>query len=51
MKDFDKALLFYQKTLEIRQRTLESNDVDLIAIYHNIQTVYKLIEDQSKATS
>jgi tetratricopeptide (TPR) repeat protein len=51
MKDFDKALSFYEKALEIGQRKLPPNDSNLIAIYNNIGIVYELMEDHSKATS
>ena len=50
MKDFLKALKFYQKTLAIQQQTLRANHPDLLTTYSNIASVYNNMENGTIAS-
>jgi tetratricopeptide (TPR) repeat protein len=49
MEEYSKALLFYEKALEIRQKTLPPNHPLLATSYNNIGWLYRDIGDYSKA--
>ena len=49
MKDYSKALEFYQKTLAIQEKYLPENHPDLATTYSNIASVYNIMKDYSKA--
>jgi tetratricopeptide (TPR) repeat protein len=49
--DYEKALSFYEKALEIRQKTLPPNHPSLATSYNNIGLVYQNMEEYSKAFS
>ncbi|CAF1334267.1 unnamed protein product [Adineta steineri] len=49
--DYKKAIWYYEKALEIRQKTLPSNHPDLTTSYNNIGSVYKNMGEYSKALS
>ncbi len=51
MEEYSKALLFYEKALEIRQKTLSPNHPDLASSYCNIGCVYRNMNDYPKALS
>ncbi|CAF1038546.1 unnamed protein product [Adineta steineri] len=49
--NYAKAVWYYEKTLEIEQKILSSNDPDLGSSYTNIGTVYSKMGDYLKALS
>ncbi|CAF0851414.1 unnamed protein product [Adineta steineri] len=49
--DYEKAIWYYEKGLEIKQKTLPSNHPSLATSYNNIGLVYKKMEEYSKALS
>ena len=49
--DYEKALWYYEKGLEIRQKTLPPNHPDLATSYNNIGVVYDNMGEYSKALS
>ncbi|CAF1458504.1 unnamed protein product, partial [Adineta steineri] len=46
---YDQAICFYEKSLEIKQKILPENDASLATCYNNIGGVYKNMGDYSKA--
>ncbi|CAF5145027.1 unnamed protein product, partial [Rotaria sp. Silwood1] len=40
MKDYRRALTYYQKGLEIRENKLPKNHPDLAVVYHNLAKLY-----------
>ncbi|CAF0938586.1 unnamed protein product [Adineta steineri] len=51
MREYSKALSFYEQGLVIQQRTLPSNHPLLATSYNNIGFVYENMKDYSKALS
>jgi tetratricopeptide (TPR) repeat protein len=51
MGEYSKALSYYEKALEIRQKTLPSNHPAFLQSYNNIGLVYYHTRDYSKAFS
>jgi tetratricopeptide (TPR) repeat protein len=51
MGEYSKALSYYEKDLEISQKTLPQNHPDLACSYNNIGLVYENIGDFTKALS
>ena len=51
MGEYLKALSYYEKALEIRQKTLPPNHPDLAISYNNIGSVYDKMGEYSKALS
>ena len=51
MGEYSKTLLYYEKALEIDQKTLPPNHPDLATSYNNIGGVYKNTGEYSKAFS
>ena len=49
--DYKMAIEYYEKALEIRQKTLPSNHPDLATSYHSIGSVYRSMGEYSKALS
>ncbi|CAF1553179.1 unnamed protein product, partial [Adineta steineri] len=49
--DYEKAIWYYEKALEIREKTLASNHPLLATPYSNIGSVYKRMGEYSKALS
>jgi tetratricopeptide (TPR) repeat protein len=49
--DYEKALCYYEKSLEIRRKTLPPNHPDLATSYNNIGSVYRNMGEYSKALS
>ncbi|CAF0790511.1 unnamed protein product [Adineta steineri] len=49
--DYEKAIWYYEKALEIEQKTLPSNHPDLAISYNNIGSVYDKMGEYSKALS
>ncbi|CAF3866253.1 unnamed protein product [Adineta steineri] len=49
--DYEKAIWYYEQGLQIRQKTLPSNHLDLAASYHNIGFVYYSMGEYPKALS
>jgi tetratricopeptide (TPR) repeat protein len=49
--EYAEALIFYEKTLEIEQKTLPSNHPNLAISYNNIGNVYNNMGEYSKALS
>jgi tetratricopeptide (TPR) repeat protein len=49
--EYQEAITFYEKSLEIREKTLPPNHPDLAASYNNIGAVYNSMGDYSKALS
>ncbi|CAF1548073.1 unnamed protein product [Adineta ricciae] len=49
--DYEKAIWYHEKGLEIKQKTLPSNHPDLATTYSNIGTVYHKMGEYSKALS
>jgi tetratricopeptide (TPR) repeat protein len=49
--DYEKALSFYEKSLEIRQKTRPPNHPDLAASYNYIGNLYQNMGEYSKALS
>jgi tetratricopeptide (TPR) repeat protein len=49
--EYQEAIIFYEKDLEISQKLLPSNHPDLAASYNNIGAVYFNMGDYSKALS
>ncbi|CAF4105211.1 unnamed protein product, partial [Adineta steineri] len=49
--DYEKAIWYYEKGLEIYQKTLPSNHATLATLYNNIGSVYYKMGDYSKALS
>jgi tetratricopeptide (TPR) repeat protein len=49
--EYQEAIVFYEKSLEIDQKTLPSNHPDLGVSYHNIGLVYESMGDYSNALS
>ncbi|CAF1462350.1 unnamed protein product [Adineta steineri] len=49
--DYQKAIWYYEKALEIEQKTLPSNHPHLATSYNNIGSVYKNMGEYSKALS
>ncbi|CAF1456000.1 unnamed protein product [Adineta steineri] len=49
--DYEKAIWYYEKALEICQKTLPSNHPSLATSYNNIGLVYKNMGEYSKALS
>ncbi|CAF1161747.1 unnamed protein product [Adineta steineri] len=47
--DYKKAIWYYEKALEMRQKTLPSNHPDLATSYNNIGSVYDNMGEYSKA--
>jgi len=51
MGEYSKALSFYEKSFEIRQKTLPPNHPSLATSYNNIAVVFKNMGEYSKALS
>ncbi len=51
MGEYSKALSYYEKDLEISQKTLPANHPDLATSYNNIGGVYRNMGEYSKALS
>jgi tetratricopeptide (TPR) repeat protein len=51
MEEYSEALSFYEKALQIYERTLPPNHPDLIACYGNISQLYETMGEHSKALS
>jgi tetratricopeptide (TPR) repeat protein len=51
MGEYSKALSYYEKALEIRQKTLPANHPSLATSYNNIGLVYDNMGEYSKALS
>jgi tetratricopeptide (TPR) repeat protein len=51
MKQFSVALPYYEKALEIRQKTVSLNHPSLVALYVNIGSLYGLTGKYSIALS
>jgi tetratricopeptide (TPR) repeat protein len=49
--EYQEAITFYEKSLEIREKTLPPNHPDLAASYNNIGLVYDSMREYSKALS
>ncbi|CAF1122957.1 unnamed protein product [Adineta steineri] len=49
--DYEKAIWYYEKALEIREKTLPSNHPHLAGSYNNIGAVYDNMGEYSKALS
>jgi tetratricopeptide (TPR) repeat protein len=49
--DYEKAIWYYEKGLEIYEKTLPPNHPDLATSYNNIGTVYDTMGEYSKALS
>ncbi|CAF0764160.1 unnamed protein product [Adineta steineri] len=49
--DYEKAICYYEKALEIRQKTLPSNHPSFATSYNNIGCVYNKMGEYSKALS
>ncbi|CAF1189899.1 unnamed protein product [Adineta steineri] len=49
--DYEKAIWYYKKALEIDQKTVRSNHSDLAASYNNTGSVYQSMGEHSKALS
>ncbi|CAF0790413.1 unnamed protein product [Adineta steineri] len=49
--DYEKALLYYEQGLEIKQKTLSSNHPNMATSYNNIGTVYYKMGKYSKTLS
>ncbi|CAF0962908.1 unnamed protein product [Adineta steineri] len=49
--DYEKAVWYYEKALEIEQKTLSSNHPDLTTSYNNIGSVYNKMGEYPKALS
>ena len=49
--EYEKAIEFYEKSLEISQKTLPPNHPDLATSYNNIGLVYDNMDEYSKALS
>ncbi|CAF4111032.1 unnamed protein product [Adineta steineri] len=47
--DYNKAIRYYENTLEIQQKTLPSNHCSYAMSYNNIGSVYDIMGDYSKA--
>jgi tetratricopeptide (TPR) repeat protein len=47
--EYQEAITFYEKSLEICKKTLPPNHLDLGALYNNIGLVYEFTGDHSKA--
>ncbi|CAF4340334.1 unnamed protein product, partial [Rotaria sordida] len=48
---YNEAIKFYQKVLDIKEKTLPPNDPDLASSYNNIGAVYDNMGEYSKAFS
>ncbi len=48
---YTEAITYYEKSLEIREKTLPANHPDLASSYNNIGLVYKNMGEYSKALS
>ena len=46
---YEEAVKYYEKSIEINERTLDKNDPDLSAFYNNIASVYNKMGEYSKA--
>ena len=51
MGEYSKALSYYEKCLDMRQKTLPANHPDLATSYNNIGSVYSNMGEYSKALS
>ena len=51
MREYSKALSFYDIAFDIRQNILPANHPDLATSYNNIGVVYYNMQDRSKALS
>jgi tetratricopeptide (TPR) repeat protein len=51
MGEYSKALSYYEKALEIRQKTLPANHPDFAQSYNNIGSVFDSMGEYSKALS
>ncbi|CAF1355608.1 unnamed protein product [Adineta steineri] len=49
--DYEKSIWYYERGLEIEQKTLPSNHSDLAALYNNIGSLYDKIGEYSNALS
>ncbi|CAF1435087.1 unnamed protein product [Adineta steineri] len=49
--DYEKAIWYYEKALEIQQKTLPSNHHELATLYNNIGSVYASMGEYTKALS
>ncbi|CAF1510303.1 unnamed protein product, partial [Rotaria sp. Silwood1] len=49
--EYSKALLYYEKSLDINKKILSPNDLSLASSYNNIGNVYNNMGDYSKALS
>jgi len=49
MSDYPKALVYYQKSLKISQKTLLANDILLAVYYNNIAQLFKTMSNYEKA--
>ncbi|CAF1303185.1 unnamed protein product [Adineta steineri] len=49
MREYSKALSFYEQGLEIDQRRLLSNHLDLVTSYKNVASVHYNMKEYSKA--
>ena len=49
--EYQEAIVFYEKSLEIKKKTLAPNDPDLAASYNNIGLVYFNMGEYPKALS
>jgi tetratricopeptide (TPR) repeat protein len=51
MEDYTKALVFYEKDLEISLKTLSPNNPELAISYNNIAGIYFKTREYTKALS
>ena len=49
--EYKEAIIYYEKSLAIRQQSLPSNHPDLASSYNNIGAVYSMMGEYSKALS
>jgi tetratricopeptide (TPR) repeat protein len=49
--EYEEAITFYEKSLEIKQKTLPPNHLSFASTYNNIGAVYQNMGDYSKALS